>query len=225
MIHYARILALLPLMGGLLLATGCAGVSPAADTRTDAIKTRLAPAEERRFLHDYARLLIRLERYDQAEDLLAGLRQRQPDSLETVELLAEVYEHQERLPLALEARRQLHRRRPDDTTAAGRYARTALLCGRFEEAEAVFRGWLQQAEPDSPRAVSALNNLGYSALLQGDHRRAADLFKRALAADPLNRRARANLALAYRLDGREEQAREVHPRGDRKGNQTADGPR
>ena len=206
-----RALRLGPAIAAFILATGCANLDTAPETAPleEGIKTRLEPAEQRRFLHDYARLLIRLERFDQAEDLLDSLRQHGPGSKETLGLLARVYERQERQELALMARRAIHERRPDDLSAAGRYARTALRCGRYDEAEAIFDGWLEAAAPGSPKAISALNNLGYSALLQGEHGRAVKLLKRALAADPLNRRARANLALAYRLTGDAERANEV----------------
>ena len=198
------------LLGALLLLAGCATsggpvADPTAPATGSALKTQLDPVEQARFLEDYARLLLDTGRQAEAENLLEALHRNQPDDPETLRLLARAYEADGRPNLALLAWEQLTRH-STATADTAEYARLALLNGRFAQADAVYRGWLEQPGANTALQVAALNNLGYSKLLQGEAVVARTHFEQALRLDPLDRRARGNLALSHELEGHAEQA-------------------
>ncbi len=179
-----------------LLLLGC--VNPTRPDDVPALDVRLQGEQQAAFLKDYAALLLSRGDYDEAGRILETLRRSHPDDLEVTRQLAEVYEKNDQLELALLAWERVHGRSGDRRDAA-EYARVALLNEQFEPAEAVFQGWLDEASPGSPDALMALNNLGYSRLLQGDYAQAEAYFEQVLAADPLHTRARANLEWLRRL--------------------------
>ncbi len=183
----------------LLCAALAASLTGCATTPRDqpaALQNELGPQEQAAFVRDYCHLLLDTGRLDEAERLLEQLRQEQPADLQVLRLLAQVYERHGKLELALLVRQELHRQHPDDVEDAAQYARVALLSRRYPEAEAVYQHWLANAGHGSRQQVMALNNLGYSRLLQDDAAHAGDYLRQALAIDPLDTRARTNLALA-----------------------------
>lgn len=189
---------------GLLTLAGCS-VNPAKSGDVERpLETRLEGDRRAAFIHDYAGLLAERGRYDEAARLLEQLRRDRPGDLSVVRQLAHVYEKAGRPELALTAWDQVLAH-SDDRLDAAEYARLALRNERFALAEAVFQGWLQQAPPGSPDAAMALNNLGYSRLLQGDYPAARRFLEQALARDPLHTRARANLELVQRLESAEKE--------------------
>jgi Flp pilus assembly protein TadD len=190
------------LAAGLLLG-GCAasgGAVPDGRAPAVALKTQLDPAAQSRFLEDYARLLLASGRETEAESLLEALHRARPEDQIPLRLLARAYEAEGRPSLALLAWGELLRRSTASADAA-EYARLALLNGQYAEAEAVYRGWLDQAAAGTALQVAAHNNMGYSRLLQGQTEAARAHFEQALRLDPLDRRARGNLALSHELDG------------------------
>ncbi len=78
-----------------------------------------------------------------------------------------------------------------------------LAAGRLDEAQRLFQAVLDQA-PDVP---AALNGLAMVALARKDAGRAVELLGHAVARDERSSRLYSNLAVAYRADGRAEEAR------------------
>lgn len=96
--------------------------------------------------------------------------------------------------------------------AAAREARLvlsniALKRGRWEESVE----WLEQVLDEFPDDIAALNDLGYLWADRGQHlRRALEMCRRAVAAEPENRAYRDSLAWAlFKLDRSEEALREI----------------
>ncbi len=208
------------LLVGCLLLGGCAtrgGPLPANPAPASAgsgvvanatglpLKTRLSQGEQTRFLQDYAELLLANGRHSEAQNLLETLHRSHPDERQPLRLLAYAYEAEGRPGLALLAWERLLQQ----SSAAGdeaEYARLALLNRHFARAEQVYHGWLLRPTAPLPLRVTALNNLGYSRLLQGDAASARHHFEQALQLDPLDRRARGNLALSHEMAGDSERA-------------------
>jgi Flp pilus assembly protein TadD len=189
---------------------GCAA-QPTPDAAADVapLQGRLDEADQAAFARDYARLLGSAGRSGEALRILESLRKEQPDDADTLRLLARSYEQAGNLPMALVAWDELRSRNLAERRDVAEYARVALLNERFELADGIYREWLASAAPRSREAVMALNNLGYSQLLQGRPEEAARLLQQAVLMDPLHTRARSNLALARRLASNE--SREFAP--------------
>lgn len=102
--------------------------------------------------------------------------------------------HQERgdLELALTAYTYAIARDPRHVGARSAAAAIHARQGRLAQARAM----LLAVAADYPDLAQTHNNLGYLYHLQGDYAAAAQAFRRALAIDPSNERARNNLALA-----------------------------
>jgi tetratricopeptide (TPR) repeat protein len=197
-----RFLPLIALLPPLL--AGCINPERPDDGQPAPLDTRLEGERQVTFLRDYATLLVSRGRYDEAGRILESLRRSHPDDLEVIRKLAELYEGRGQPELALLAWDRVRLRSGDERDAA-EYARVALLNRRFDEAEAVFQAWLDSAPPMSPRWLMALNNLGYSRLLQDDHERARVYFEQVLVWDPLHTRARANLDSTLRASWQKEE--------------------
>ncbi len=191
-----------------MVTAGCATTAPRPPEAPPSapLKTELNEQEQQAFVLDYAQLLISSGHHGEARKLLEQLRGSDPGNPQVLELLARVYEQEGKSGMALVAWQQVQRTRPDNRADAAELARVALMNERYDIADAVFRRWLAEAAPGSRERVAALNNLGYSELLQGKFERAIYHLQEALELDPLNRRVRSNLALAYELIGHTEQA-------------------
>jgi Flp pilus assembly protein TadD len=185
----------------LLSLTGCA-MQPATssgDGQSEQLQTRLEGDKQKSFLQDYAALLSESGNHAEAARILEELRREDPSDLGITRQIADVYERTGQLELALLAREGVYRGGGDPLQDGAELARVALLNRRYGLAREVYHGWLAEARPNSSRQVSAMNNLGYSYLLEHDMENARAWFERALAIDPLHGRARANLELLRQL--------------------------
>lgn len=163
------------------------------------LATELGEKEEYEFALDLARFQVEHQRYVKAESLLQKMRRERPDDIRLYRLLAKVYEGQKKNALALVAWREASKLSSKTLDDESELARLALIESRFSEADSVYHSWLKAGE--KPLQVSALNNLGFSALLQKDFTGAKRYFEQALQKDPLNSKALNNLKLLQSLEG------------------------
>jgi Flp pilus assembly protein TadD len=192
--------------GLVILLSGCVQMPSKPDNRIDYAKfsqqdaplaTELGEQEEYEFALDLARLQVERQRYDQAETLLQKLRRTRADDIRLYRLLGQVYEGQgkpDRALIAWQETKALSGRTVDDEA---QLARLALMNEQFAEAETIYQAWLKSTE--RTQQVSALNNLGFSALLQRQYTQAQTYFEQALTKDPLNNKALNNLKLLKTL--------------------------
>jgi len=110
-----------------------------------------------------------------------------------------VYDHQGRLPKALEQYRLALEVRPHFAEARNDMGTTWIRLGRLDEAEAAFR----QAMTDNPRLASACNNLGLIQAKRGHWEKALELFEESLRLDPNYVQAARNRELVLRLAGKQ----------------------
>lgn len=162
------------------------------------LQTNLDPEEQGRFRLDYAKLLMDGGRDDEAEGLLDKLRYNDKLAPEAYPLLAKIYERKNMPGEALVAWKKALSLRPGDPVLMGRVARAALVGKEYAVAEGIFKQWLADNPVGSKLYIAGLNNLGFSGLLQQRYEQAAGFLDQAIALDPLNKRARANLALLDR---------------------------
>ena len=94
------------------------------------------------------------------------------------------------------------RRNPNDREAGIGYAKAMLAIGRSEAALAHVQP-LSRADPGD---VEALNLEGVAQDMLGEHGRAAESYRRALALDPKAGNVESNLGLSLALSGRHEEA-------------------
>ena len=166
---------------------------------TPPLQTTLVPEEQEEFRLGYAKLLIDSGREAEAEALLDKLRHNTKLAPEAYPLLAKIYEQRGMRIEALLAWEKALQFREGNQKLMGRVARAALVCKKYHQADEIFNQWLAHNQAGSELHIAALNNLGYSSLLQHHYDRAAHFFGQALASDPLNKRAKANLSLLERL--------------------------
>lgn len=170
---------------------------PSYKDASEPLVTSLDEKAEYELMLDLAVMEIKQQRYDRAEGLLQKLRKINHQDIEVYRMLAKVYEGQEKRHLALLAWRQIIQMPNHSIEDESEYARMALAEDQFALAEAIYQQWLQS---DSlVRRVSALNNLGFSRLLQKDFASAKSYFNQALQLDPLNSKALNNLILVDAL--------------------------
>ncbi len=197
---------------GLLLASllsslvGCSQLSSKPENQIDYAKysqqveplsTELGKEEEYEFALDLAKLEIERHRYDRAEVLLQKLRKSKGGDIRLYRLLAKVYEAQQKNDLSLIAWQEVNKNSKATIDDESELARLSLIQSEYESAEGIYQAWLTHA--DRAVQVTALNNLGFSALLQKKYVDAQDLFEQALQKDPLNSKAINNLKLVKTL--------------------------
>ncbi len=165
------------------------------------LKTSLNPAEQLSFRLDYARLLIKDKRLPEAERLLNALRKHEKIAAQAYPLLAEVYELEDKWPRALIAWQESVRLSSNPSRKlTARLAKVALRCKKYETADKIYKQWLTIKENKGGRLhITALNNLGFSYLLQKNYPQAKQYLDQALVLDPLNKKAAANLNLLLKL--------------------------
>lgn len=182
---------------------GCAMQPTSPSGEEKQLQTRLEGDEQKSFLRDYARLLSESGNHAEAARILEELRREDPSDLAITRQIADVYERAGQLELALLAWEGIYRGKGDPLQDGAEFARVALLNRRYGLAREVYHDWLDAAGENSSRRITAMNNLGYSYLLERDMSNARYWFERALAIDPLHGRARANLELLRRLQAEE----------------------
>ncbi|MDG6779041.1 tetratricopeptide repeat protein [Thiomicrorhabdus sp. zzn3] len=191
----------------MLLLSACSTATTKVQSQIDYAKfskqeaplaTELGEQEEYEFALDLARFQVEHQRYAQAEPLLQKLRRERSNDLRVYRLLAKVYEGQKKLDRALVAWREANKISGHSLSDESELARLALIMEHYQEAERIYQSWL--ARSDVTTQVSALNNLGFSALLQKDFMGAKRFFEQALQQDPLNSKASNNLKLLQNLE-------------------------
>jgi CHAT domain-containing protein/tetratricopeptide (TPR) repeat protein len=175
-------------------------------------------------------LISLLERALKARERVLG--RDHPDTLTTVNILAELYQLQVRYaeagPLyqrALEAReRVLGRDHPDTLTTVNNLAELYRLQGRYAEAGPLYQRALEARERvlgrDHPNTLSSVNNLALLYRAQGRYSEVEPLYQRALEANervlgrehPNTLTAVNNLAVLYKTQGRYAEAEPLHQR-------------
>lgn len=190
------------LPGLVILLVGCSqapkkdsnAVDYAKFAQQDApLNTQLNDQQEYEFALDLANLSLERKQYDRAEGLLQKLRKADAQDIRSYRLLAKLYEAQGKLPTALVALQEANKLAQKTTDDESELARLALMQDQYAVAETIYQAWLSSS--DLSRQVSALNNLGFSALLQKKYVAAKEYFGQALQKDPLNSKARNNLQL------------------------------
>lgn len=137
------------------------------------------------------------QNYQNIEQNLLQLRRGAPDDVRIYRLLIETYIQDSRMDLAYVTAKELVKLPKASLDDEDMFASIALSLEDYVTAESVYKRWLEQ--PASHTQVAALNNLGFSALLQRNWSQAEDYFTLALERDPLNQRARHNLVLLMTL--------------------------
>jgi Flp pilus assembly protein TadD len=190
------------------LKSGQAITSATDDSERDALKLNLTLEEEKKFLLDYAALLIKSEQYDQAESVLLRLREGHLEPLLVYRLLGQLYERQNRPVRAQMAWEMVLKLGGDSVQDEAHLARVALMNKQFEISDGIYRRWLGQFKRGDRLYKMALNNLGFSLLLQEKLSESHELLTQAVELDPLDKKARNNLAYVLRLQGEFERARQ-----------------
>lgn len=162
-----------------------------------ALATELTSEDEYEFALDIARLEYSKKNFDKAETLLHKLRKFNRQDTRVYRLLAKVYEASNRQELALTAWQEVNRMSDKLTSDEAELARLALMQDQYDLAKPIYKAWLDSAELSTQ--ISALNNLGFVALLEGDYKQAQDYLQTALKKDPLNSKALNNLKLVNKL--------------------------
>lgn len=161
------------------------------------LSTDLNFEEEYEFALDMAKLEVDRKRYSRAEELLQKMRKVNREDERIYRLLAQVYEAQQKPEMALVAWKQVIQSSNRTVDDESELARLALMNEEFDVAESIYRTWLESDVV--VRKISALNNLGFSALLQKRYEAAHAFFEKALVIDPLNTKALNNLKLVNTL--------------------------
>ncbi|WP_373020460.1 tetratricopeptide repeat protein [Thiomicrorhabdus sp.] len=190
----------------LVLLSGCSQMPKKPVSQIDYAKysqqvkplaTELGEKEEYQFALDLARLEVDRKRYQRAEMLLQKLRKAESKDIRLYRLLGQVYEAQKKNDRALIAWQEANKLADKTLDDESEMARLSLVEGQYSIAENVYQGWLKKQ--DATLHVSALNNLGFSALLQKRYVQAQNYFEQALQQDPLNGKALNNLKLVKTL--------------------------
>jgi len=165
--------------------------------QTPPLASNLSQKEEYEFALDLAGLELKRQRYARAEGLLQKLRKIDREDVRIYRLLAQVYEAQQKPDMALIAWQQVNKSADKSKNDEGELARLALMNEQYELAQKIYQAWLES--DDILRQVSALNNLGFSSVLQKQYQQAQVFFEKALELDPLNTKALNNLKLVKTL--------------------------
>lgn len=145
------------------------------------------------FVLDLVRLAIQQQRWNEAEELAQRYRKQNLEDIRIYRLLAEIYQgsgETEKSIIALEQVLKLEGAGFSDKAAL---ASAYLSNNHFEKAEQILQGLINTSE--KTQQVLALNNLGFSKLLQKQFIDAKDYFEKALEIDPLNSKSSHNLKL------------------------------
>lgn len=179
----------------------------ALEQQKTSLKTILNDKEQLSFRLDYAKLLIKDNRQEEAERLLNTLRKHETIAAQVYPLLADVYELQKKWDKALIAwQESIQRAQKPDIKLEARLARAALRCQRYTIADNIYQKWLSSKTDDEGNHlhITALNNLGFSYMLQKNYPLANLYFNQTLELDPLNKKATTNKKLLLELEHRQQ---------------------
>ena len=167
--------------------------------QAEPLASNLSEDDEYKFGLDLVALEIRNKQFDRADRLLNKLKKYKPDDVKVYRLYTDYYEAKQNLDMAYVSSQQVIKQSGKTKSDEQRFAKFALMTDHYKEAEAIYHQWLEDAD-SSTLEVVALNNLGFSALLQKHYKKAKDYFEQAIQKDPLNEKARNNLKLIQRVD-------------------------
>lgn len=162
--------------------------------KVEPLANELDEQQEFDFALDVVSLELKNKRFDKAYRLLTKLKKNQPNDIRVYRNYVRYYQLIDDTEMAyLSARTALTKsgatQKDEDI-----FAKLALMTENYVEAEDIYQNWLDDTQ-DEQVEVIAMNNLGFSALLQKDFDRAKGYFNQALVKDPLNEKARNNLQL------------------------------
>jgi tetratricopeptide (TPR) repeat protein len=127
--------------------------------------------------------LMELERFDDAEKILLDVRAKDPKSVATIALLADVYEQSGKQAQSVELLEKGSAELPDDASIKIRLAEKLLTARSFDRAHQL----LEQMRKDPNINSTTIDCLAArSAALQGDMKAAQEFVERASAKDPDN---------------------------------------
>lgn len=167
--------------------------------QVEPLATDLTEEDEYKFGLDLAALEIHNKQFGRADRLLNKLKKYKPDDVRVYRLYTDYYEAKQNLDMAYVSSKQAIKQSEKNQKDEARFAQFALMTDHYSEAENIYQQWLEDAESPTLEVI-ALNNLGFSALLQKHYKKAKDYFERAIQKDPLNEKARNNLKLIQRVD-------------------------
>ncbi|WP_024850514.1 tetratricopeptide repeat protein [Hydrogenovibrio kuenenii] len=201
------------LKGGLLttivlMVVGCTS-SPAIPDKShpneipvdqvEPLASNLTQDDEYKFGLDLVALEIRNKQFGRADRLLGKLKKYKPDDIRVYRLYTDYYEAKQDYAMAFVSSEQVLKKSGVNSKDEDRHAKYALMTDHYAEADKIYQHWLDDADSTSVEVI-ALNNLGFSALLQKHYRKAKDYFQKAINKDPLNEKARNNLKLIQTVE-------------------------
>lgn len=137
--------------------------------------------------------------YVKAAETLKRMRKYNATDIRVYRIITELYERQNNLSMAYISSQEGLKLDSATRQDEELFARLALLNEDYQEAEKVYQVWFSNGDSSQLKVV-ALNNLGFSALLQKKFDMAKMYLTQALAVDPLNEKARNNLKLIERIE-------------------------
>lgn len=194
------LLAILPILTACTVTETKSSSSLSGPGPSEPLAMQVGDKGQYKLLLDLAVMELKQKRYQQAEPLLQKLRKLNREDIQVYRLLAQAYEGQQKQHLALLAWQQINQFEAHTVDDEAEYARLALIEDQFQIAESIYQRWLHSEQIN--HRLSALNNLGFSRLLQKDFAQARSYFQQALKLDPLNSKALNNLILVDALTGR-----------------------
>lgn len=204
------LVVLLGVFGLVVTLTGC-GSTPEKPSYADKtsipmedvepLAKELNEQDEYELALDMARLDIKEKRYDKAYLLLTKLKKFKPTDIRIYRLLTQYYAARDDLEMAFIASQQGLKMEGAGINDEQTYARYAMQTNRYQQADAIYQDWYDQSSTESMQVI-ALNNLGFSALLQQDFKQAKDYLAQALELDPLNEKARNNMKLIQSIQSK-----------------------
>ncbi|MDP6117777.1 MAG: hypothetical protein QGF00_22210 [Planctomycetota bacterium] len=141
----------------------------------------------------YGNVCRRLNEPGKASELLEKALGASPDSIEFMELLAEIYEERGIWPRAVAMRKGIYDRRNDDADALFRLARCTHMARLLEETAMLCTRLLNQ----EPEHAKGLRLFAECMLYRNMHERAIELYSRALQAQPDDWEGHFQLAEIY----------------------------
>lgn len=125
------------------------------------------------------------------------------DTADGLYQMGRFYQNEKRLDQAAEAYRSALAKNPEHIESRNALATVYAAQGKFDESIAELQAVLHK----SPELTYVYNNLGYTHFLKKDYTAALSDFGQAIALDPANTRAFANLALVHEQLGNSAKAR------------------
>lgn len=167
--------------------------------QVEPLASNLTEDDEYKFGLDLVALEIRNKQFNRADRLLRKLKKYKPDDIRVYRLYTDYYEAKQDYAMAFISSQQVLKKSGANKKDEDRFARYALMTDHYSEADKIYQQWLDNADSSSVEVI-ALNNLGFSALLQKRYQKAKSYFQQAIQKDPLNEKARNNLKLIQSVE-------------------------